>query len=82
MTKFISLEEPKEKKKTILSSILDIDGRGGLKVRDVDVYDSDSVDKFDNVLHIGHNPFYGDVFKCWNDGKSFTLYFGDKGDEF
>lgn len=38
---------------------------------------------FLNVLHIGYNKTYGDVFKCWDDDKKdFTLYFGEKGDEF
>ena len=36
-----------------------------------------------NVEHIGYDEKYGDVFKCWDDGEiGFTLYFGEKGDEF
>lgn len=38
---------------------------------------------YDNVLFIGHDDVYGDVFKAWNNEESmFTLYFGEKGDEF
>jgi len=39
---------------------------------------------YDNVIHIGSDKFYGDVFKAWNDGEEndFVLFFGEKGDEF
>lgn len=39
---------------------------------------------FDNVLHLGHDKNYGDVFKAWNDNDhdNFSLYFGVAGDEF
>lgn len=38
----------------------------------------------DYTLYLGKDKFYGDVFKCWNEGEedNFTLYFGEKGDEF
>lgn len=40
-------------------------------------------DEWDNVMFIGHDRFYGDVFKTWDEGSDdFTLYFGKKGDEF
>ena len=36
-----------------------------------------------NVLHIGYDKFYGDVFKCWDDDINyFTIFFGTAGDEF
>ena len=41
-----------------------------------------TVNGFENVLHIGCDKQYGDVFKCWNDVNEFTIYFGTKGDEF
>ena len=38
---------------------------------------------WENVLYIGHDPVYGDVFKCWDNEKDiFTLFFGEVGDEF
>ena len=39
---------------------------------------------FDNVLWIGHNHWYGDVFKVWSDVDpiKFNIFFGTKGDEF
>lgn len=38
---------------------------------------------YENVEFIKHNKYYGDVFHAWNDNpKSFTIYFGEKGDEF
>lgn len=38
---------------------------------------------YDNVIFIGHDSLYGDVFKCYyNDPNHFVLCFGEKGDEF
>ena len=38
---------------------------------------------YENVLHIGCDKDYTDVFKCWNkDPNCFVIYFGTKGDEF
>ena len=39
---------------------------------------------FDYVEFVGHDVYYGDVFKAWDDGEenNFTLIFGEKGDEF
>ncbi len=39
---------------------------------------------WDNVLFIGHDKCYGDVFKCWDNGyeDNFIIFFGEKGDEF
>ena len=38
---------------------------------------------YENVLHIGYDKIYGDVFKAWkNEHDNFVIYFGTKGDEF
>ena len=38
---------------------------------------------FDNVLHIGKDMYYGDVFKCWHSKSDvFYIIFGTAGDEF
>lgn len=38
---------------------------------------------WNNVLWIGYDEIYGDVFKCWdNNSNNFNLFFGIKGDEF
>ena len=40
-------------------------------------------DEFKNVLHIGKDNNYGDVFKAWNDDKNdFFIFFGTAGYEF
>ena len=40
-------------------------------------------DKYKNVLHLGKDKYYGDVFKVWNDDKNdFLICFGTAGDEF
>ena len=42
-----------------------------------------TVNGFENVLHIGYDKQYGDVFKCWDQNPNeFIIYFGTKGDEF
>ena len=45
---------------------------------------NDKQQYWDNVLFIGHDVDYGDVFKVWDDGgeNNFTICFGVKGDEF
>ena len=39
---------------------------------------------YDNVLHIGYDDEYGDVFKAWDDDweSTFVLFLVVKGDEF
>lgn len=38
---------------------------------------------YTNVLFLGHDDGYGDVFKAWSDDQdNFILFFGEKGDEF
>lgn len=42
-------------------------------------------ESWDNVLHIGYDRVYGDVFKVWSDHHeedTFIIMFGEKGDEF
>lgn len=42
-----------------------------------------SVDEYKNVLHIGNDKYYGDVFKAWDDDENdFWIFFGTAGDEF
>jgi hypothetical protein len=75
MTKFISIDkDTQEKKETVFIRIL--------SVRSLDTTLTEPND-WDNVMHIGKDVDYGDVFKCWNENvNNFTLYFGTKGDEF
>ena len=74
-TKFTSLEEKKVIKKTKFEEIL-------ISRIDIQVTDTNPID-WGNVKHIGYDQKYGDVFKCWDDDEDgFTLYFGEKGDEF
>ena len=76
MTKFSSLVSlNKDKKETVFTYFLNADK----KIQKAEFVPSN----FENVLHIGYDPDYGDVFKCWdNYEENFTLYFGTKGDEF
>lgn len=38
---------------------------------------------YDNVVWLGYDEEYGDLFKTWNnDKKGFTIFSGIKGDEF
>ena len=40
-------------------------------------------DQFENVLYIGRDKAYGDVFKVWDDDENdFLIFFGTAGDEF
>ena len=78
MTKFMTLNSVNKevKNKTVFKQILTED----LNVVNIVTVPSD----WDNVLYLGYDGHYGDVFKAWNDGDScqFTLFFGTKGDEF
>ena len=74
-TKFTSLEEKKVIKKTKFEKVLII--------RDDITIAESSPQIWGNVKHIGYDEKYGDVFMCWDDDdEGFTLYFGEKGDEF
>ena len=74
-TNFMSLDgKVKESKETTFTKVLRVSEVGGTAV---------TPKSYENVLHIGYDGCYGDVFKCWNDNINyFTLYFGTKADEF
>lgn len=77
-TKFMTLErEKKETKKTKFTHVIS----SKTEIEETNVFYPTS---FDNVLWIGFNNFYGDVFKAWDNGRenNFVIYFGEKGDEF
>ena len=74
-TKFTSLEEKKVVKKTEFKKVL----------MDSGICDAEHTpNDWDNVKHLFFDKFFGDVFKCWDDDDEdgFTLFFGEKGDEF
>lgn len=80
MTNFITLESSNEKdkpKKETEFKLL-------INIHDGPVSAFKEPSDYDNVLFIGHDIQYGDVFKAWNTNSQniFTLYFGEKGDEF
>lgn len=76
-TKFMSLDEPKkEVKKTVFNHYLNEDL--------IPIEAENLPEHYGNVLYIGNAHGYGDVFKAWDDGEEdmFTIFFGEKGDEF
>lgn len=77
-TKYMTLDKTQnpEGKRTVFENIVEVDS-----ATNVDGLDTDD---YDNVLFLGHDQQYGDVFKAWNDAEpdDFTLFFGAKGDEF
>jgi len=83
MTKFINgfntPKKEKKKKKTVFKSILKAPAAGGMIT---DIFTTPA--RFDNVVFIGHDKYYGDVFIAYQNGNEdeFTLFFGTKGDEF
>lgn len=77
-TKFISLDKPQPVKKQIkFTHYLD-------ENRIVKENHNNYPSCWNNILHIGTDKYYGDVFKVWDDGNEnyFTIFFGEKGDEF
>ena len=67
-TKYTSLDSKTETKKTVFTHFLDTDRTA----QTTDISPND----FGNVLHIGHDSDYGDVFKCWsNNHTNFTIFF-------
>lgn len=75
MTKFSTIDGKESPNKTIFKKYIDSD----FTIKEGAILPSD----WDNVMFIGHDVIYGDVFKAWDDDKnSFTIYFGKKGDEF
>lgn len=79
MTKFTTLNQVKSVKKvkeTIFTHVVEKNGKTHESV-------SYTPKHFHNVMFIGHDYIYGDVFKVWNNGSdNFMLFFGIKGDEF
>ena len=64
-----------EKKETVFTHCVN----GNLKI----VKSSYEPKNYDNVLYIGYDTVYKDVFKAWNDDEnSFTIFFGKAGGEF
>ena len=76
-TKFTSLDDNKEGKKTVFTKAV---------MKNLTINGTISQpDDFDNILHIGFDKYYGDVFKCWcnkDNVNEFIIYFGTAGDEF
>lgn len=78
-TKFTTLSsETKKLVETVFTSFISSD----LKISVTN--DKQQPYNYDNVLYLGHDNCYGDVFKVWNneDNGDFTIVFGVKGDEF
>lgn len=76
-TKYTSLDkEEKEFKKTVFNKFISND----LKIKNT-ICEPQS---FENVLYLGYDKEYGDVFKAWDNKENnrFTIFFGIKGDEF
>lgn len=75
-TKFMTLDGKEKKKETVFTHYID-------SCKELSECYSSPKD-WANVLHIGYDVDYGDVFKCWDyaDTNHFGIYFGVKGDEF
>jgi hypothetical protein len=75
-TKFMTLDGQKsEKKETVFTHYVN----GNMDIIEATL----NPKNYENVLHIGYDNFYKDVFKVWNNKENeFKIYFGKKGDEF
>jgi hypothetical protein len=75
-TKFMTLDSLKsEKKETVFTHYVN----GCLQIAEGGI----DPQNFKNVLHIGRDDVYGDVFKAYDEKENkFTIAFGTKGDEF
>ena len=75
-TNYITLKiEKVESKKTVFSKLLDSE----LNISEAISRPED----YKNVIHIGNDACYGDVFKAWDDDENnFCLFLGFAGDEF
>jgi hypothetical protein len=76
-TKYTSLiQERKEVKKTVFNKIVN----SKLEIEEA----ISTPEQYNNVLYLGKDKDYGDVFKAWdnNTDENFTIFFGVKGDEF
>lgn len=75
MTKYSTLNNKKKGKKTVFKRAVNTT----LQISDTQVTPQD----YKNVLHLGYDMNYKDVFKCWDENpNSFVIVFGEKGDEF
>ena len=76
-TNFLTLNKiVKTEKKTVFNKIVTYN----LKIEDIEIT---TPDDYLNVLHLGYDGEYGDVFKCWSeDENDFSIIFGEKGNEF
>ena len=75
MTKFIDKTEKTITRKTMFEKIL---------LSDFEVEETKDLPScYEFVEFLGHDKYYGDVFKCFDkDPNNFTLFFGVKGSEF
>lgn len=76
-TNYLTLDKiTKTEKKTVFNKIV----TGNLEIAVVEYATPDS---YLNILYLGHDNDYGDVFKCWDhDENDFAIIFGEKGNEF
>lgn len=75
-TNFLTLDKTvKSEKKTVFKFIVD----ANLEVLELTNIEPED---YENVLFLGYDTDYGDVFKCWNNPSVFAIIFGEKGDEF
>jgi len=76
-TKFMTLNEGKTKVENTTSFDKQL-WNGRIEISEY------TPDNFDNVLFLGNDGDYGDVFKAWNNEspEAFWIFFGEKGDEF
>ena len=77
MTKYLTINghEPKGERETQFRKAIELDR--------IETAGADP-ENWDNVMWLGYNSVYGDVFKAWDNGSEddFCIYFGIKGDEF
>ena len=75
-TNFLTLDKiAKTGNKTVFKKIV----AGNLEINEVECT---TPDDYRNILYLGHDNYYGDVFKCWNHESDFAIIFGEKGNEF
>jgi len=77
MTKFTSIcsNESEKKVKTVFERIV-------YKDATTDRFNELAPKDFTDVMFLGHDTSYGDVFKIWNkDPENFIIVFGKKGNE-
>ncbi len=75
MTKYTTLSGSCRQRKTIFKKRVCLDS--------IDNVISSTPDNYDNIVYLGNDVVYGDVFKAFDNGSNnFTIFFGDKGFEF